>query len=92
MFLLLRQNESVTDLILAASGCQVVHPRRRSGRCRTETNDTYQMPTHSLSSQPAAVAMESGSREDRLCDAVTRVLARVCLTLFWKVYFHTPYL
>lgn len=48
-FLPLRQHETVTDLILAAGGCQVVHLRRRSGRCRTETNDTYQIPTHSLS-------------------------------------------
>lgn len=35
--------------------------------------------------------MESGSREDRLCQAVTSALARVRLTLFWKAYFHTPY-
>lgn len=48
-FLLLQQNESVTYLIVARGGCQVVRLRRRSGRCRTETNETYQMPTHSLS-------------------------------------------
>lgn len=54
------------------------------------------MPTHSLSDNllplPATVAMESGSRENRLCQALTKMLARGCLGLFLEAYFHAPYL
>lgn len=86
----------VTELILMRGGCQVVSQARRSGRRRTDWSEACQMPTHSLSVNllplPTTVAMESGSRENRLCQAVTKMLARGRLGLFLEAYFHAPYL
>lgn len=54
------------------------------------------MPTHSLSVNllplSTTVAMESGSKENRLCQALTKMLARGRLGLFLEAYFHAPYL
>lgn len=54
------------------------------------------MPTHSLSVNlpplSTTVAMENGSRENRLCQALTKMLARGRLSLFLEAYFHVPYL
>ncbi len=69
----------------------------RSGRRRMGSNETCQMLTHSLSVNMlpphTTVAMESGrSRENRLSQALTKMLARGRLGLFLEAYFHAPYL
>lgn len=75
---------------------KVVSQARRSDRRRMDWHEARQMPAHSLSVNllplPTTVAMESGSRENRLCQALTKMLARGRLGLFLEVYFHAPYL
>lgn len=53
------------------------------------------MPAHSLSANllpHTTVAMESGSEGNRLCQPLTKMLARGRLGLFSESYFHAPYL
>lgn len=54
------------------------------------------MPAHGLSVNLmpllTIVSMESGSEENRLCQALTKTLARGRLGLFLEAHFHAPYL
>lgn len=86
----------VTEFILTIGDCQAINLTGICGRRRTDRNEACQLPTHSLSVNllplPTTVAMESGSRENRLCQALTKMLARGRLGLFLEAYFHSPYL
>lgn len=59
-------------------------------------NKACQMPAHGLSVNTiplsTIVSMESGSKENRLCQALTKTLARGRLGLFLEARFHAPYL
>lgn len=78
---------SAKSLVRGADFIDVGRAGMRHARCPSTVSQSIW-----CLSACTTVAMESGSSENRLCQALTEMLARGRLGLFLEAYFHAPYL